>query len=47
MTITQNIEYVNKAIAFIVLTEDVDTIDEQCDCIEALRKLKNKLEVAQ
>ncbi len=44
MTTMQNIEYVNQAIAFIVLTEDFDTIDEQCDCIDALRKLKSKLE---
>ena len=46
MNTTQNIAYVNQAIAFIILTDDFDTIDEQFDCIEALRKLKSKLEVA-
>ena len=45
MTTIQNIEYVSHAIALIVMTTDVDTIDEQFDCIEALRKLKRKLEV--
>jgi hypothetical protein len=44
MTTMQNIEYVNHAITLIILTDDFDTIDEQFDCIEALRKFKSKLE---
>ena len=43
MTTMQNIEYVNQAIACVILTDDFNTIDEQFDCIEALRKFKNKL----
>ena len=44
MATTQNIEYVNQAIACIILTNDFNTIDEQFDCIEALKKLRTKLE---
>lgn len=44
MTIAQNIKYVNQAIALIILTDDFSTIDEQFDCIDALRKFKSKLE---
>jgi hypothetical protein len=33
MNATQNIEYVNHAIALVILTDDFDTIDEQFDCI--------------
>ena len=46
MTTMQNIEYVNQAITLVILTDDFNTIDEQFDCIEALRKLKSKFEVA-
>ena len=28
---------------FIIELEDVDSFDEQLDCIEALKKLRNKL----
>lgn len=34
---------INNCIMHIVEMEDVDTLDEQLDCIEALKKLRNKL----
>ncbi len=34
---------INNCIMHIVEMEDVDTLDEQLDCIEALKKLLNKL----
>ena len=34
---------INNCIMHIIEMEDVDTLDEQLDCIEALKKLRNKL----
>lgn len=34
---------IDKAIMYIIEMEDADTLDEQMDCIEALKKLRNKL----
>lgn len=35
--------FVDKAIMAIIEMEDPNTFDEQLDCIEALKKLRNKL----
>lgn len=35
--------YIDKALMVIIELEDTDTLDEQMDCIEALKKLRNKL----
>lgn len=43
MTDKENLALVNKAIQCIVEMEDVDTLDEQLDCIDALRRLRTKL----
>ena len=34
---------IDKFIMYIIEMEDADTFDEQLDCIEALKKLRNKL----
>lgn len=34
---------IDKAIMYIIEMEDADTLDEQMDCIDALKKLRNKL----
>ena len=34
---------INSCIMHIIEMEDADTLDEQLDCIEALKKLRNKL----
>ena len=34
---------IDKAIMYIIEMEDADTLDEQMDCIEVLKKLRNKL----
>jgi hypothetical protein len=34
---------IDKALMAIIEMEDADTFDEQLDCIEALKKLRNKL----
>ena len=34
---------IDNALMFIIEMEDTDTFDEQLDCIEALKKLRNKL----
>lgn len=34
---------INNCLMHIIEMEDADTIDEQLDCIEALKKLRNKL----
>ena len=36
---------IDNAIMYIVEMEDADTLDEQMDCIEALKKLRNKLKL--
>ena len=34
---------IDKFLMYIIEMEDADTLDEQLDCIEALKKLRNKL----
>lgn len=34
---------IDNALMFIIEMEDVDSLDEQLDCIEALKRLRNKL----
>ena len=34
---------IDNALMFIIELTDTDTLDEQLDCIEALKKLRNKL----
>ena len=34
---------IDKCLMYIIEMEDADTIDEQMDCIEAMKKLRNKL----
>ena len=34
---------IDNALMFIIELEDVDSFDEQLDCIEALKRLRNKL----
>lgn len=34
---------INNCLMHIIEMEDADTLDEQLDCIEALKKLRNKL----
>ena len=43
MTKSKNLSLINKALICIIEMYDIDTIDEQLDCIEALRKLRSKL----
>ena len=43
MTKSENLKLVNKAFMSIIEMNDTDTIDEQLDCIDALRKLRAKL----
>ena len=43
MTNKENLKLVNKAIQSIIDMEDVGTLDEQFDAIDALRKLRTKL----
>ena len=38
-----NLELVDKALMSIIEIFDTDTLDEQLDCIEALKKLRTKL----
>lgn len=40
MNYTENHKLIDDAIQFIAQMTDTDTIDEQLDCIEALRKLR-------
>lgn len=40
---SENLQLVDKALMSIIEMFDTDTIDEQMDCIEALKKLRNKL----
>ena len=40
---SENLQLVNKALMSIIEMFDTDTIDEQMDCIEALKKLRTKL----
>ena len=35
--------HIDTALMSIITMEDVDTLDEQLDCIEALKRLRNKL----
>lgn len=39
-----SVKNVDRAIALIIFINDFNTIDEQTECIEALRKLRDKLE---
>ena len=43
MTKAKNLSLINKALICIIEMYDIDTIDEQLDCIEALRRLRSKL----
>lgn len=43
MTTTETIKAIETALMAIIEMDDVDTFDEQIDCIEALRKLQRKL----
>jgi hypothetical protein len=40
---SENLQLVDKALMSIIEIFDADTLDEQFDCIEALKKLRNKL----
>ena len=40
---TVDIIHIDKVIMELIEMEDIDTLDEQMDCIEALKKLRNKL----
>ena len=40
---TENLKLVNEALMAVVEMDDADTFDEQCDAIDALRKLRTKL----
>jgi hypothetical protein len=40
---SENLQLVDKALMSIIEMFDTDTIDEQMDCIEALKKLRNTL----
>ena len=44
MTKAKNLKLINKAIICIIEMYDADSIDEQLDCIEALRNLRSKLD---
>ena len=43
MTLAENIECVEKALDYIATTDDIDTFDEQRDCVIPLYRLLNKL----
>lgn len=43
MTTTETIKAIETALMAIIEMDDIDTFDEQIDCIEALRKLQRKL----
>ena len=43
MTTTETIKAIETALVAVIEMEDADTFDEQLDCIEALKKLRNKL----
>ena len=45
MDINQNIEYVNKAIAYIVMMDDCGTMSEQIDCTKSLCQLRDNLQM--
>ena len=40
---SKNLRLIDKALMAIIEMEDADTFDEQLDCIEALKRLRNKL----
>lgn len=44
MDINQNLEYVNQAIAYIVMMDDCGTMQEQIDCMKVLCNLREKLQ---
>jgi hypothetical protein len=44
MDVNQNIEYVNKAIAYIVMMDDCGTYQEQIDCMKILCSLRENLQ---
>lgn len=43
MTTTETLKIIGTALMAIIEMDDVDTFDDQIDCIEALRKLQRKL----
>ena len=43
MTTTETLKIIDAALMAIIEMEDADTFDEQLDCIEALKRLRNKL----
>lgn len=43
MTLAENVECVEKALDCIAITDDIDTFDEQCDCVIPLYRLLKKL----
>jgi hypothetical protein len=43
MTVTENFKLVNEALMSIIKMDDTETFDEQCDVVDALRKLRIKL----
>lgn len=43
MTMPETIKAIETALMAVIQMEDAETWDEQLDCIEALRKLRNKL----
>lgn len=43
MTTKETIELISKTLMTIIEMEDIDTWVEQVDCIEPLRRLRNKL----
>lgn len=45
MDVNQNIEYVNEAIAYIVMMDDCGTMQEQIDCVKILCSLRENLQI--
>lgn len=43
VTLSTFLKLIDTTLVAIIEMEDVDTLDEQLDCIEALKKLRNKL----
>lgn len=44
MTTTETLKIINTALMAIIEMDDIDTFDEQVDCIHALRKLQRELQ---
>lgn len=47
MTTNKNIKLLDNALLSIIEMDDIDTLDEQCDAIQLLTKLREKLKTKQ